>query len=425
MNNIEIIDNIIFNIKEKHRKKIYNIFNDYDEYIKREKEILKNETSEEKKLYIIINMAEAYYNNGKYKKAIQLTRLLDDYELNDTITFIYYVNLLLFYICYNEEDYVDYIYEESKDIINKFDSKYPEIVDLYKVRYLNFKGRYKESIQIIENDRIKNKNTDDFNLLLADIAFNTNKINQGIYIVSKLCKNYYQKNICVQNSIDVLINTYIGNINVEKGGQDNGFSSEKNMWNKVKTSKEKTLLLLIYIEIAKLFKKKWFIYGIMPLLITLFLTKAIIPVILGKSFKDVLINIIVFMFLSYYLLGLGYLNVKYKEKINSPYKHAFIILFIVINILMGFFALDVPNNVRDLKYAIAKTDVKDSGVIRNIAIENDKKYSSIDIKINKKVFTIYENEQLYDYIKNNLKNGNKVNIEYLPNSMKLINIEKQ
>ena len=103
MNNIEIIDNIIFNIKEKHRKKIYNIFNDYDEYITREKEILKNETSEEKKLYIIINMAEAYYNNGKYKKAIQLTRLLDDYELNDTITFIYYVNLLLFYICYNEE----------------------------------------------------------------------------------------------------------------------------------------------------------------------------------------------------------------------------------------------------------------------------------------------------------------------------------
>ena len=155
------------------------------------------------------------------------------------------INLLLFYICYNEEDYVDYIYEESTDIINKFDSKYPEIVDLYKVRYLNFKGRYKESIQIIENDRIKNKNTDDFNLLLADIAFNTNKINQGIYIVSKLCKNYYQKNICVQNSIDVLINTYIGNINVEKGGQDNGFSSEKNMWNKVKTSKEKTLLLLI------------------------------------------------------------------------------------------------------------------------------------------------------------------------------------
>lgn len=425
MNNIEIIDNIIFNIKEKHRKKIYNIFNDYDEYITREKEILKNETSEEKKLYIIINMAEAYYNNGKYKKAIQLTRLLDDYELNDTITFIYYVNLLLFYICYNEEDYVDYIYEESKDIINKFDSKYPEIVDLYKVRYLNFKGRYKESIQIIENDRIKNKNTDDFNLLLADIAFNTNKINQGIYIVSKLCKNYYQKNICIQNSIDVLINTYIGNINIEKGGQDNGFSSEKNMWNKVKTSKEKTLLLLIYIEIAKLFKKKWFIYGIMPLLITLFLTKAIIPVILGKSFKDVLINIIVFMFLSYYLLGFGYLSVKYKEKINSPYKHAFIILFIVINLLMGFFALDVLNNVRDLKYAIAKTDVKDSGVIRNIAIENDKKYSSIDIKINKKVFTIYENEQLYDYIKNNLKNGNKVNIEYLPNSMKLINIEKQ
>ena len=402
-----------------------DLVDDYDEYITREKEILKNETSEEKKLYIIINMAEAYYNNGKYKKAIQLTRLLDDYELNDTITFIYYVNLLLFYICYNEEDYVDYIYEESKDIINKFDSKYPEIVDLYKVRYLNFKGRYKESIQIIENDRIKNKNTDDFNLLLADIAFNTNKINQGIYIVSKLCKNYYQKNICIQNSIDVLINTYIGNINIEKGGQDNSFSLEKNMWNKVKTSKEKTLLLLIYIELAKVFKKKWFIYGIMPLLITLFLTKAIIPVILGKSFKDVLINIIVFMFLSYYLLGLGYLNVKYKEKINSPYKHAFIILFIVINILMGFFALDVPNNVRDLKYAIAKTDVKDSGVIRNIAIENDKKYSSIDIKINKKVFTIYENEQLYDYIKNNLKNGNKVNIEYLPNSMKLINIEKQ
>lgn len=47
----------------------------------------------------------------------------------------------------------------------------------------------------------------------------------------------------------------------------------------------------------------------------------------------------------------------------------------------------------------------------------------MEIKINNKLFII--NEKLYDYINSNFKEGNRVNIEYLPHSMLLVNIEKK
>lgn len=55
---------------------------------------------------------------------------------------------------------MDYLYDESQIIMKKYDKKYPEIIDLYNIRYLNFQGRYEESLEILKLNRIKNKDTD-------------------------------------------------------------------------------------------------------------------------------------------------------------------------------------------------------------------------------------------------------------------------
>ena len=62
MSLLNAAENLIFNTKEKKRKYIYCIFNDYEEYINREKLSLKEDLSQDKKLMIIVNIAVAYYN---------------------------------------------------------------------------------------------------------------------------------------------------------------------------------------------------------------------------------------------------------------------------------------------------------------------------------------------------------------------------
>lgn len=421
----KVVENIIFNIKENKKKYIYSVFNDYEEYIAREKQSLKNEISEEKKLLIIINIAVAYFNTGNYEKAIKMMKILDDYELNDDMTFIYYVNLVSFCICNNDEQAADYLYDESQIIINKYDNKYPEITDLYKIRYLNFKGRYEESLEMLKSNRIKNRDTDNYNLLIADIAFNTDDMDEGSFIISEMCKTYYDKEICIQKQIDTLINTYMKNLSIEKYGQDDDMSFEKKMWNNVKESEGKTSLLFLYIDLKKVFKKKWFLYAALPFLVTLFLCRVIIPLILGDTFSEVPINILAFLFLVYFLFGFGYIAMKYTKQCKNGLIPAVVVTFIVVNLLMGFYLLDFTNNVLDLKYAITKTDMSDSGVIQSLKIKEGKKESIMEIKINNKLFTLYEKEKLYDYINTNFKEGNKVNIEYLPHSMMLVDINKK
>lgn len=425
MSLLNAAENLMFYTKEKKRKYIYSIFNDYEEYINREKLSLKEDLSQDKKLMIIVNIAVAYYNTGNYKKAIKMMKILDDYELNDEMTFIYYVNLVEFNICNNDEQAVDYLYDEAQSIIKKYDTKYPEIIDIYNIMYSNFKGRYEESLEILKRNRIKNKDTDNYNLLIADIAFNTDKIDEGIFIISEMCKTYYKKEICIQKQIDILINTYMNNLSIEKCGSDTKMSFEREIWGKVKDSKIKTSILFAYIDLKKLFKKNWFLCVALPFLVALFLSKVFIPLFFGETFSKVPISIISFLFLVYMLFGFGYFAMKYTKGCKNGLIPAVVVTFIVVNLLMGFFLLDFTNNVLDLKYAITKTDISDSGIIQSLKIRQGKKLSTMEIKINNKVFIIDENEKLYDYINSNFKEGNRVNIEYLPHSMLLVNIQKQ
>ncbi|MDO5517755.1 MAG: hypothetical protein Q4F66_09375 [Clostridium sp.] len=425
MSLLNVAENLIFNIRENNNKKIYSIFNDYEEYIKREKELLKHEASQDKQLSIILNIAEAYFSGGNYKKAIKMINILDDYELNDEMTFIYYVNSVTYYIYNNDEQSADYLYDQSKAIMKKYDRRYPEVIDLYTIRYLNFKGRYEESLKILNRNRIKNKNSDDYNLLIADIAFNTDEIDEGSFIISEMCRTYYKKEPCIQNQINILINTYIKNADIEKYGQDTDVSFENKMWDKVKDSKIKTSLFYAYIELKKLFKKKWFLYVVLPFIVTMFFCRVIMVLILGDIFSDILINIIEFLFLIYLLFGFGYITMKHTQKCSNGIIPAIVITFIVVSFLMGFYVSDFTNNVLDLKYAVTRTDLNDTGFIQAIKIKTGSKGPIMKIKINNKLFSIHEDEKLYDYINNNFKEGYKVYIEYLPHTMKLVNIERE
>ena len=116
---------------------------------------------------------------------------------------------------------------------------------------------------------------------------------------------------------------------------------------------------------------------------------------------------------------------KKTTKCKNGIMPAIIITFIVINLLMGFYVSDFTNNILDLKYAITKTDLSDSGTIQTLKLKNGSKNTAMEIKICNKLFIIYDNEELYDYINSNFKEGNRVNITYLPYSKRLLTIEKQ
>lgn len=419
------LDNFKFNMEESGRRKyIWQELCDYEEYIKREKEILEKETDEFRKQLIISNISVVYNEMGEYHKAIETIRLLENYELNDNMTFLYYMNSLTYYILNNEEENADYIYEESQGIMKKFSEKYADKVDLYNIRYLNFKGRYEESLEILKLNRIKDKNSDYMSLILADIAFNTDEFDEGCVIISEMCKEYDKKNPCIRKQIDTLINMYMKKIPVEKHESTAPMSLDKKIWLKVKDSKSKTSLFFTYLSIKNICKQKWVRYAAIPTLIAAFFGRIFFPLVYGKGFSEVFINIISFLFLTYFVCGFGYLIMKYSSKVKSRLLPAIVITIMVIIILTGFFVTDFKGNILDLKYAVTKTTVNESGPIEKIKLNEYEKSTNIELKIKNKIFIIHDYDYLYDYINDNFKKGEKVDIEFLPHSMKLITIEK-
>ena len=425
MSQKNLLDNFIFNIRENRRRKyIWNELNDYEEYIKREKEAFKNTTSQYNKQVIISNISVVYSEIGEYDKAIETIKLLDNYELNDLLTFIYYSNLLSFYILNNDEENADVIYDECQWIMKKLSEKYPDNVDINKIRYLNFKGKYEESLEILKQNRIKDKNTDYMKLILADIAFNTDKFHEGVLIISEMCKEYNKKNPCIRKQIDTLINLYMRNISVEKNELPEPITLDKKIWLKVKDSNFKTSLFFTYLNLKKICKMKWVKYAAIPTLITAFLCRIFFPLVYGNRFSEVFRDIIAFLFLIYFICGFGYLAIKYTKKIKNGLLSAIIITVMVINILTAFFLLDFKGNILDLKYAITKTAVEESGPIEKIKVNERKNSAVMELRVKNKIFIIYDYDEFFDYINENFKKGEKVNIEFLPNSKKLINIEK-
>jgi len=419
------LNNFKFNISENMRKKyIWNQLHDYDEYIKREKHLFKSEISEINKQVIIANISCVYCEMGNYNKAIETIRLLDNYELNDDITFIYYVNSLLYYILNNEEENVDYIYEESQILIEKFSEKYPEQVDLYRIRYLIFKGRYEESLEVLKLNRIKNKDNDNMKLILADIAFNTDEYDEGYLIISEMCKDYNKKNPCIKKQIDTLINAYIRNVPIEKNESLYKMSLDNKLWVKVKESNSKTTLFFAYLVIKNFCKNKFIKYGVIPALIIAFLCKVLLPLVYGKGFSEIFENILSFLFLTYIVFTAGYFILKHSKKADNGFCSAITITLMVISILIGLFITDFKGSLMDLKYAISKTTVEENGRIEKMDLIEYSKGSTIKLKLKNKVFILHDTDYLYDYIRDNFKEGEKVKIDFLPNSLKIINMEK-
>ncbi|HCW54559.1 MAG TPA: hypothetical protein DG753_12675, partial [Clostridium sp.] len=308
------LDTIKFNISDYIRRKyIWNELRDYEEYIKREKQVLEKEISELNKQHIISNISMVYCEMGEYKKAIETIRLLDNYELNDNMTFIYYINSLTYYIYINHEENADYIYDVSHCIMKKFYEKYADEVDLYNIRYLNFKGRYEESLEILKSSRIKDKNDDYTNLLLADIAFNTNQFDEGYFLINEMCREYGKKNPCIRKQIDTLINVYITKIPVEKNEALEPASLDKKLWDKVKNSRIKTSLFFTYLYLKNMCKVKSVKYVVIPTLLTIFLCKVFFPLVYGNTYSDVFIHLISFIFLMYFAGGLGYITTEHTK----------------------------------------------------------------------------------------------------------------
>lgn len=81
--------------------------------------------------------------------------------------------------------------------------------------------------------------------------------------------------------------------------------------------------------------------------------------------------------------------------------------------------------IESFKYAITKTSVEEKGEIEDIIIKRGDRISSVEMFINNKEFSIYEHEEYYEYIRNELQKGDSVSIEYIPYSNSITKINKE
>ncbi|KHD14450.1 hypothetical protein [Clostridium butyricum] len=480
---MDLIKNIIFNVKENRNMYIADVLKDYDYYIKQCESFIENSNDESYKKIMIMNLAKVQGRIGEFKKAENTIKILDAYELTDKEKLIHNMNLLSLSINSNNEKEADRIFNESKEIMERTYERSASYIELMRLEYYNFKGRYDKSSEILRSGKISTIKNDYFKLLEAEVYFNTERMNDGRTIINNLYKIYDSKSPYIKKKIDFLEHTYVGIINHDNEKREKK-SFHKKMWDNCRHSKVKRIIIFAYIDFIKLAKNKWVKFFVIPLLLTIVLCK--IFNIFTKT--TVLAHIISTVFMIYtfvliaktvlkkskkwFILGavpIGlritsniiiqlFYEVPYKIVINRMIEEVLFDYFIVIAGIVFFksfiknkkyikavlclicaaiyvgsnimffselqLSMSPKSQIESFKYAITKTGLEESGDINRITDKRGDNISYVEITINDKEFRVYENEESYYYLRDTLKKGDNVMIRYIPYANSIIQIKK-
>ncbi len=426
---LKLIKLIYHKCNEKRRMYIMTKFNDYEKFIEQQQKAVSKINDKTSKIVAILNLYNAYYFNNQLEKAEETIKALDINGLDNSIGSVYYYYLINCYIAASDEIMVDKLWQESQSALEEIKEKYPQLYRNLNMNYNNFKGLYEESNKILLEADYDKKNDIFYAILKAEIYFNIGKENKAKLIINGLLEDKKKLPPLFKKKIKDIQMKYM-NLEYEgfinKNETNEKISFKDRIWLKVRDSDFMRNLLLLFIDIKSIFKNKYGLLILCPIII-IYLWKIIATMGLrSNTYSDYWDCLILDIFSKVLTINIMVLLINYMIKCKKYLKAIAVILMLLFWISFNFFAQSYPSSlkarIKDLHYVVSKSYVEEITTIKYIDMVDKGKYQYIEIETNNNKFEVFNGDNVYDYILQNCYEGDVVKIKYLPNTKDIIYI---
>lgn len=424
----KLIKFIYYKYSEKRRMYIMTKFNDYEKFIDEQQKFVSKIKDKTLKVAAMLNLYNGYYFDNQLEKAEETLKSLDTDSLDKPITAIYYYYLINHYIAANNGIMVDKLWEESQSKLEEIKQKQPQFYRNLEINYNNFKGLYEESNKIILQACYDGKDDIFYELLKAEIYFNTGKEKEAKLIINDLLNGDKKLVPIFKERIKKLQVKYM-KLEDQNFKLKEKVSGKDKIWLKVRDSYFMTNLLLWFIDVKNMFKNKYVLLILGPI-IAAYLWKAIGSI----EFKNLTYwnywnYLILDIFSKLIVINITGLLINYMIRHKKYFKAVLVSLVFLSWLSFCFYAqsysVSLKARILDLPYVTSRSYIEESTTIKYINIVHKDKYKYIQIETsNKNKFKVFDDDKFYNYIVENCYEGDIVKIKYLPNTKNIIYIIK-